>query len=212
MLNLYFGLIDKAKASSVITLAFGITANLKSLLSKHTSKSAITFMMLEKADKQNARSKTPFFSLNAANKVYEAFGSYIPDAIYKWVSQKESNSKKMGLTNFVIYIHSKFLIQDPLGNDPLIVTGSANFSPPSTTGNDENMMIIRGNNRVADIYFTEFNRLFNHYYFRSIVTAVKDKKIKEDKKYYYLSDTDDWIDNYKPGKLRYKRVEMFLNM
>ncbi len=33
--------------------------------------------------------------------------------------------------------------------------------------NDENMLIIRGDQRVADIYLTEFNRLFNHYSFRS---------------------------------------------
>ena len=55
---------------------------------------------------------------------------------------------------------------DPLGADPIVVTGSANFSKASTTDNDENMLLIRGNKRVADIYFTEFNRLFNHYYFQ----------------------------------------------
>ena len=66
------------------------------------------------------------------------------------------------------YIHSKFLLMDPLGDDPIVVTGSANFSDASTNDNDENMLIIRGDQRVADIYFTEFNRLFNHYYFRSV--------------------------------------------
>ena len=66
------------------------------------------------------------------------------------------------------YIHSKFLLMDPLGSDPIVVTGSANFSDASTNDNDENMLVIRGNRRVADIYFTEFNRLFNHYYFRAV--------------------------------------------
>jgi hypothetical protein len=31
----------------------------------------------------------------------------------------------------------------------------------STNDNDQNMLIIRGENRVADICFTEFNRRFN---------------------------------------------------
>lgn len=56
---------------------------------------------------------------------------------------------------------------DPLGADP-IVTGSANFSDASTRKNDENMIIVRGDRRAADIYFTEFNKLFNHYYFRGV--------------------------------------------
>ena len=31
------------------------------------------------------------------------------------------------------------------------------------------MLVIRGDQRVADIYFTEFNRLFYHYYFRAVM-------------------------------------------
>lgn len=54
-----------------------------------------------------------------------------------------------------------------------MVSGSANFSRASTTDNDENMIIIRGDRRVADIYFTEFNRLFFHYYFRSVVQRIR---------------------------------------
>ena len=72
------------------------------------------------------------------------------------------------LNSHVSYIHSKFLLKDPLGADPIVVTGSANFSDASTNDNDENMLMIRGDQRVADIYFTEFNRLFYHYYFRSV--------------------------------------------
>ena len=52
------------------------------------------------------------------------------------------------------------MLMDPLSIDPIVVTGSANFSKVSTNDNDENMLVIRGDQRVADIYFTEFNRLF----------------------------------------------------
>jgi phosphatidylserine/phosphatidylglycerophosphate/cardiolipin synthase-like enzyme len=62
--------------------------------------------------------------------------------------------------------HTKFMVIDPLGDDPIVVTGSANFSESSTTGNDENMLFIRGNSRVADIYLGEYMRLWNHYAFR----------------------------------------------
>ena len=69
---------------------------------------------------------------------------------------------KNPLSNNVEYIHSKYLLLDPLGDDPVVITGSANFSTASTNRNDENMLVIRGNTDVADIYLTEFFRLFAH--------------------------------------------------
>jgi phosphatidylserine/phosphatidylglycerophosphate/cardiolipin synthase-like enzyme len=210
MLGKYFSLMDNAQKSGAITLAFGITADLKDLLIQHTKKSPVIFMMLEKPDKPNPKSSKPFVPLTSKNNVYEAFGAYLENSVYEWV--KETNMKNLGITSFVNYIHSKFLIQDALGSDPIVITGSANFSPPSTTDNDENMILIRGDKRVADIYFTEFNRLFNHYYFRAIVKQLKDKKVKDDAKSYFLSETDEWIKNYKAGSLRQKRVQMFIDM
>jgi hypothetical protein len=72
------------------------------------------------------------------------------------------------------YIHDKFMLVDPLGHDPVVVTGSANFSAPSQVANDENMLVVRGDTRVADIYFGEFMRLFDHLYTRYIVRKLKD--------------------------------------
>ena len=70
------------------------------------------------------------------------------------------------------YIHNKFMLVDPLSDDPLVVTGSANFSRPSQRINDENMLVIRGDTRVADIYFGEFMRVFDHHYARYIVRLL----------------------------------------
>jgi phosphatidylserine/phosphatidylglycerophosphate/cardiolipin synthase-like enzyme len=50
-----------------------------------------------------------------------------------------------------------------------VVTGSANFSKASTDTNDENMIVIRNDQRVADIYMGEFMRTFSHYAFREAV-------------------------------------------
>jgi phosphatidylserine/phosphatidylglycerophosphate/cardiolipin synthase-like enzyme len=73
---------------------------------------------------------------------------------------------------FVFFIHTKFLLVDPLSNDPLVCTGSANFSGESLKSNDENMLLIRGNTRVADIYLTEFDRIFRHFYSRDITNEI----------------------------------------
>ena len=102
------------------------------------------------------------------------------------------------------YIHSKFLLEDPLGDDPIVVTGSANFSDASTNDNDENMLVIRGDQRVADIYFTEFNRLFYHYYFRSVLERTRKmlsaaEKKKQDQKSLFLDETDGWLPPTSPA-------------
>jgi phosphatidylserine/phosphatidylglycerophosphate/cardiolipin synthase-like enzyme len=70
------------------------------------------------------------------------------------------------------YIHTKYLLVDPLDDDPLVVSGSANFSKPSQRTNDENMLVIRGDTRVADCYFGEFMRIFDHHYARYIVRKL----------------------------------------
>lgn len=108
---------------------------------------------------------------------------------------KRDDCKAHGANTHVAYIHSKFLLRDPLGSDPIVVTGSANFSESSTKDNDENMLIIRGNQRVADIYFTEFNRLFNHYYFRSVRQSLRRRDGDEPATgaSLFLSEDDTWL-------------------
>jgi phosphatidylserine/phosphatidylglycerophosphate/cardiolipin synthase-like enzyme len=66
-----------------------------------------------------------------------------------------------------VHIHSKIIASDPFGEDPVLVTGSANFSNNSTKTNDENSLIVRGDTTVMDIYATEFMRMFEHYWFRA---------------------------------------------
>ena len=90
-----------------------------------------------------------------------------------------------------IHIHSKIIMVDPLGSDPIIVTGSANFSRNSTEVNDSNSLVIRGHTAVADIYVTEFMRMFEHYHFRASIAALG----KTDKPLCLATD-DSWSDKY----------------
>jgi len=69
----------------------------------------------------------------------------------------------------VNWVHTKFMLVDPLGSKPVTLSGSANWSLPSANVNDENLVVIQGNPRVADIYFGEFMRIFAHHRFRESV-------------------------------------------
>lgn len=67
-----------------------------------------------------------------------------------------------------VHIHSKIILADPFGADPVLIMGSANFSNGSTRINDSNTLIFRGpaTRALADIYAAEFMRMFEHYLFR----------------------------------------------
>jgi len=114
----------------------------------------------------------------------------------------------------IFFVHTKYLLIDPLSDDPLICTGSANFSENSLTSNDENMIVIRGSTRVADIYLTEFDRLFRHFYFRDVANEVAMKRKKKEKpKKVFLDENDSWTDSYFfPGGFKTRRREMFFNV
>lgn len=92
--------------------------------------------------------------------------------------------------------------------DPLVCTGSANFSPDSLLENDENMLLIRGDTRVADIYLTEFDRIFRHFYFRDVANEIEAEGGQAEGA--FLAETSDWTDSYfKPGAFKTRRREMF---
>lgn len=212
VLNMYVKLVDSARACSCITLAFGINELFKQQLIDNTFRDEVIFMLLEKRDRPNPRSTKPFVELKFSNNVYQAWGSYIKDPVYQWA--RETNAQILRLNSHVVYIHSKFLLMDPLGADPIVISGSANFSEASTNDNDENMLIIRGNKRAADIYFTEFNRLFNHYYYRSVLEQLKEsgQAIQSDASL-FLAEDDKWLEKYNsPRKLRSKRLKLYTDM
>jgi phosphatidylserine/phosphatidylglycerophosphate/cardiolipin synthase-like enzyme len=213
-LDLYVELAAKASSLACMTFAFSVPAPFKAALAQNTAAGPLCFLLLEKEDRPSSTSSTPFVRLTAKHNVYEAAGSEISTPLGRWVV--ETDNRRLGLNSHVAFMHCKFLLHDPLGPDPIVVTGSANFSVPSTNENDENMLIVRGDRRVADIYFTEFNRLFNHYYFRSVVdrtshgaTAATSPTSAGS---LMLEEDDRWLQKYAPGTLRTKRVDRFVGM
>lgn len=94
------------------------------------------------------------------------------------------------------YIHTKFMLIDPLSDDPTVVTGSANFSRPSQRINDENMLVIRGDTRVADIYFGEFMRVFDHHYARYISRILQNQNRSDPNAGFLKEKTADWLPSH----------------
>jgi phosphatidylserine/phosphatidylglycerophosphate/cardiolipin synthase-like enzyme len=105
-----------------------------------------------------------------------------------------------------LYIHDKFMLIDPLGDDPIVATGSANFSRRSQSANDENMVVIRGNKRVADIYFGEFMRIFDHLYSRYIVGKMKNAGTSDPDAGFLKENAKEWVpQHFRKGRKQLRR-------
>jgi phosphatidylserine/phosphatidylglycerophosphate/cardiolipin synthase-like enzyme len=106
----------------------------------------------------------------------------------------------------IFFMHAKLLMIDVLSDTPLIFTGSANFSTSSLNRNDENMLLIRGDTRVADIYLTEYDRILRHFQFRDIAAEANGKG-REAK---FLDEKGKWLRPYfEAGQFKDRRRRMF---
>src|SRR5262249_8626320 len=102
----------------------------------------------------------------------------------------------------------KYMLIDPLTDDPVVITGSANFSDNSTTMNDENMLVIRGDTRIADIFLTEFMRLFNHFHKRNQFNRLSNEEVEST---LYLSPDDSWTAPYYDARTQEYRERLLFS-
>ena len=65
-------------------------------------------------------------------------------------------------------IHHKFIVIDAETDHPIIYTDSNNLSENPTHRNDENLLEIKGSPELAQTYFAEFMRLYDHYRARAL--------------------------------------------
>jgi len=85
-------------------------------------------------------------------------------------------TKKRGIP--AVHIHHKFVVIDADTDSPTIYTGSANLSKNSTNRNDENLLEIKGSAELAQTYFAEFVRLYEHYRARALWNLAHPKSGK----------------------------------
>jgi phosphatidylserine/phosphatidylglycerophosphate/cardiolipin synthase-like enzyme len=209
MLDWYASQIHAAGETVMFTAAFGVNKRLAAELGE--PRPFVRFVLLEDRPDANLRSE-----MADDPNLSAAYGSVLADymegkkefpatSLDEWFL-KEELFRKQG---FVFFIHTKFLLIDPLGDDPLVITGSANFSTNSLKANDENMLLIRGDTVVADIYLSEFDRIFRHFQARERINdvATRGGSLTEAK---FLSEDDGWLEGYvMPGRLKTNRQRLF---
>ena len=150
-----------------MTFPFGIVKDFRSVYDKNDG--VLRFGMLDKyVNGGNKVSRAAAIAEIERIRRFPNIGLALGNRIFvKWIDGWFKEPSAIGVN--VNWVHTKFMLIDPLGNKPVTLTGSANFSLSSVDTNDENMVVIRGDKHVADIYFGEFMRIFAHHRFRESV-------------------------------------------
>jgi len=218
MLAWYGNRMTDAGETVLFTAAFGVNKNLVEPLAH--DRDFLRFVLMERRPAREMER-----ALRADRDLIISYGAVLGEiATFKDGKRVTQRIKEFGLDRWfreeehfrkagnIFFVHTKFLLVDPLSDDPLVCTGSANFSDNSLLENDENMLIIRGDKRVADIYLTEFDRIFRHFYFRNVANEIELRG--GDAEGAFLDESDEgpkhWTHSYfKPGAFKTRRREMF---
>jgi hypothetical protein len=96
-------------------------------------------------------------------------------------------------------VHSKVIVIDPFSDQCAVITGSHNFSVSASEKNDENLVIVRGNKKLAQAYALHINGVYDHYSWRAFLGSGGDP----DQIYKPL-------DGWKPGGSRAQELDFWM--
>lgn len=86
--------------------------------------------------------------------------------------------------------HDKIVVIDPFADDCVVVTGSHNLGYQASYNNDENLLMIEGNKKLAMAYATHVLDVYDHFAWRWMLQTGQpvDAQLK--------TKPDDWLDWY----------------
>lgn len=200
LLDWYADTFDAATSGVHLTGAFGLHRIFRERLG--VDRDVVRTVLLD----QRPRADAPIPRTDA--DVRTSWGNYLVHPRFEgWAGERLT-----GFNGHVKFIHTKIILIDPLTGAPTVITGSANYSDNSTTTNEENTLVIRGDGgpvarRVADIYLTEYQRLFMHFVFRNWANPSADRDASAAE---HLSEDPSWTRRYyEPGSWRERQRRTF---
>lgn len=102
-------------------------------------------------------------------------------------------------------VHSKVVLIDPFGDQPILLTGSHNLGPKASGTNDENLLIIRDAPGLAGAYAANIMAIYNQYRWR-----FRRHEQAPAKRWNGLKDNDTWQKGYlKPGSRALREIDFW---
>ena len=94
-----------------------------------------------------------------------------------------------------VHIHSKVIVLDPFGNNPVVMTGSHNLGYKASSKNDDNLMIVEGNAPLAAAFAANIIAIYQTYRWNAHVEAHRNDPTV----WHGLVDSDQWQGGYLTG-------------
>ena len=121
---------------------------------------------------------------------YLGYDSMVPknikDVFHDWAKEMLGSG---------VHIHSKVIVLDPFGQNPVVMTGSHNLGFKASSANDDNLMIIEGNAPLAASFAANIIAIYQAYRWNAYVEAHR----QDPKVWHGLVDNDQWQDDYLKG-------------
>jgi hypothetical protein len=95
----------------------------------------------------------------------------------------------------MVNIHSKVIVLDPFGENPVVMTGSHNLGFKASSENDDNLAIVEGNAPLAAAYAVNIIAIFQTYRWNSYVSHNQSNP----EMWHGLVDNDQWQASYMQG-------------
>ena len=107
-------------------------------------------------------------------------------------------------------IHDKILVIDPFSDDCVVATGSHNLGYKASYDNDENLVIIEGNKKLAAAYATHILDVYDHFSWRYTVKRLKGQKAADQS---LSSKPEEWQSKYfdADGKIRTAQLKFWMS-
>ncbi|CAN5556927.1 phospholipase D-like domain-containing protein [soil metagenome] len=158
-----------------------------------TDETEVTLMSGKEASKSDTTFKL---------KVVEPQSIRFP--IANWAQEVTKQQFRASIGHSIV--HSKVLVIDAMGKNPIVVTGSHNFSKTASSSNDENFVVIRGNSKLAQAYAVNCLAVYDHYRWRQYVAQSLAQKKKP---WTHNTATPNWLENYLKSPGRKELLDFF---
>ncbi len=78
-----------------------------------------------------------------------------------------------------VHVHSKVIVLDPFGANPVVMTGSHNLGFEASSANDDNLMIVEGNAPLAAAYAANIIAIYQAYRWNAYVGIFDERYIMD---------------------------------
>jgi phosphatidylserine/phosphatidylglycerophosphate/cardiolipin synthase-like enzyme len=105
-------------------------------------------------------------------------------------------------------VHDKIVVIDAFSDDCVVVTGSHNLGYKASYDNDENLVLIQGNKKLASAFATHVLDVYDHFAWRYLVKQRGAKAADQS-----LKSTDAWQEKYygPDGKIKTAQLKFWMS-